>query len=58
MRYLTKKWDDGAEKVCLVRFFIKKNDLGVLYIDHEALSSPKISGDQSKQYKKAFKRKL
>jgi hypothetical protein len=45
MRYLTKKWDDGADKACLLSFRVSNSKIRLLKVNHPYLCSPKINGD-------------
>lgn len=45
MRYLTKKWDDGADEACLILLKpIKKIKL-IKIQDKQFFSDPKVSGE-------------
>lgn len=46
MRYLTKKWDDGANEACLVLLKPTKNIRVLKIHTTEYFSDPKISGEQ------------
>jgi hypothetical protein len=45
MRYLTKKWDDGANEACLMLLKPIKNIKLIKINDKEFFLNPKISGD-------------
>ena len=45
MRYLTKKWGDGAETACLIELTPQDKTLRTLKVAHPALGSGKISGE-------------
>lgn len=49
MRYLTKKWDDGANEACLVLLKPLKSLKLIKVLSKEFFSNPKISGEQKAQ---------
>lgn len=44
MRYLTKKWGDGAEYGSLVKLSVKNEGLKLLRVKNECLGNAKVSG--------------
>lgn len=44
LRYLTKKWDDGASNACLLTLFCINPAIRLLKVNHQMLSSPKVAG--------------
>lgn len=52
MRYLTKKWSDGADSACLLRLTIKPNSfkpLKLIKVSHSNLSKATVSGEAKAQ---------
>lgn len=45
MRYLTKKWDDGADEACLVLIKPLKSLKLIKVKDNHYFSNPKIPGE-------------
>lgn len=45
VRYLTKKWDDGADLACLVKFSIINQHVRLLKLEHPLLGSHKMPGE-------------
>ena len=46
MRYLTKKWGDGAEYGCLVKIGVKNDELRLMKVKNECLGNGKVSGEE------------
>ena len=46
LRYLTKKWDDGAGQACLLKFTFRNPEIRLLRVSHPLLCSPKVTGEE------------